>query len=284
MGDLAFGESFESLPQRKSHPWQQFLLDNIAALVFVGIAERIGLSGLIMLLTPASLLKAVEGFYETTSAQMDRRLALGKDRGDFLDHILKHGLITGDTSKAEAEKGLRVEEVKSIASDIAIAGSETSSTLLTGLVYLLLMHPAVLAKVVEETRLIPTDAEITISNVDRLPYLAAVIQEALRLFVPSPIPSGRIIPPGGLLVGGFFLPEDTRVYASQYIAYRSPLHFAKPTEFIPERWLADRPDEFANDNADGRDNSPSELPQLTHGRNLRAICIRSPQLHREESR
>jgi averantin hydroxylase len=252
MGDLAFGESFDSLPQRTTHPWQKFILDNIAALVFMGIAERMGLGRLIKLLTPASLLKAVAGFYQSTSDQMDRRLAHGKDRGDFLDHILKHGLINDNTSSSGAEKGLHIEELKSIASDIAIAGSETTSTLLTGLIYQLLMNPPALTKLTQELRSIPTAADLTIANLDRLPYLHAVIQEALRVFVPSPIPSAREIPAGGLSVGGYFLPQGTRVFAAHYIAYRSPTHFARPKEFIPKRWLPDRPEEFKDDDADGK--------------------------------
>jgi averantin hydroxylase len=283
MGDLAFGESFESLPQRKTHPWQQFLLDNIAALVFIGIAERMGLAKLVKLLTPPSLLQAVEGFYQRSSEQMDRRIALGKDRGDFLDHILKHDLITSDKPDIGSQKGMRVEELKSIASDIAIAGSETSSTLLTGLLYQLLINPHVLKKLVHEVRTLPTDDDICITSIDTLPYLAAVIQEALRVFVPSPIIAGRIIPPGGLVVGGFFLPEDTRVFAAHYIAYRSTLHFARPKEFIPERWLPNCPQEFENDNADGMSNSLSYVALTIH-RHFRTLWVRAAELHREKSR
>lgn len=265
MGDLAFGESFESLPQRKTHPWQQFILDNIAALVFVGIAERMGLARLIKLITPPSIIKAVLSFYQNTSDQMDRRIALGKDRGDFLDHILKHGLITDDENAVlDQEKGLRIEELKSIASDIAIAGSETTSTLLTGLLYYLLTNPKVLVRLTDEIRSLPSDTDITIANTERLPYLGAVLNEALRVFVPSPIIAGRVIPAGGLVVGGYMLPEETRVFAAQYIAYRSSLHFARPKQFIPERWLPDRPEEFKGDNTDGK--SPGHIPLTTADR------------------
>lgn len=251
MGDLAFGESFGSLQQKQSHPWQRFILDNIAALVFIGIAERMGLAKFIKLLTPPSMMKAVISFYRNTSDHMDRRIAFGKDRGDFWDHILKHDLITDEKGAADQRKGLRLEELKSTASDITIAGSETTSTLLTGLIYQLLMHSEILAKLTQEIRGLSTDQDITVANTERLQYLSAVLNEGLRVFVPSPVIAARVIPPGSLIVGRHMLPEETRVFVAQHIAYRSPLHFSRPKEFIPERWLQDRPDEFETDNAEG---------------------------------
>lgn len=71
INDLAFGEFFDSLPQREANTRQNFILDNIAVLVFMSIAVRINPAKLIKLLTPSSLLKAIEGFYQSTSHQMD---------------------------------------------------------------------------------------------------------------------------------------------------------------------------------------------------------------------
>ncbi|RVX69875.1 hypothetical protein B0A52_05709 [Exophiala mesophila] len=249
MGDLAFGESFDSLGTKQTHPWQKFLLDNIAGGMYIGIIQRWGLGRVAALCTPSSLIQAMRDFYDMSSTRIDRRIAMGKERGDFLDHILKHELV-GDDEKGQV-KGMRVEELKSTASDIAIAGSETTATLLTGLVYFLLMNPTVLEKVQEEIDGFEAEEQITVASTAKLPYFSAVLEEGLRIFIPSPVISARTIPTAGLVVGGYLLPVGTRVFAAHHIAYRSSLHFARPKEFVPERWLANRPEEFASDNASG---------------------------------
>ncbi|KAG9775310.1 hypothetical protein KCU75_g6708, partial [Aureobasidium melanogenum] len=38
------------------------------------------------------------------------------------------------------------------------------------------------------------------------------------------------------------------ISVNQFIANRSKLNFANPTQFVPERWLASPPQEYANDN------------------------------------
>lgn len=253
MGDLAFGESFNSLQVMRTHPWQQFLLDHIAASVYTGIAQRWGLDRIARLCTPPTLMQAVREFYDLSSKKIEQRMTLGKDRGDFLDHILKYDLISNESKENGDLKGLRLEELKNTASDIAIAGSETTATVLSGLLFYLLMNPTVYEKVTKEVRTLDSDENITVTSTDKLVYFNAVLTEALRIFVPSPIPAARTIPAPGQAVGGHFMPGGTRVCASQYIAYRSTLHFARPKEFIPERWLPEphRPDEFKGDNATG---------------------------------
>ncbi|KAH8731789.1 cytochrome P450, partial [Phaeosphaeriaceae sp. PMI808] len=249
MGDLALGESFNSLEAMKTHPWQQFIMDHIVATVYIGLAERWGISRIAAFTTPPSLIQAVETFYSISSDMVEKRMQnKGSDRGDFLDHILRFGLVTNET-KGQS-KGLGLEELKNTSSDIAIAGSETTATLLSGLIFYLLKNPDVLHKVTNEVRTLKSSDDITISStLTELPYLKAVIEEGMRIFVPAPILAARSIKAGGLAVGGYWLPGGTRVFASQHIAYRSNSHFARPKEFIPERWLPDRPREFENDNA-----------------------------------
>ncbi|PSN65308.1 putative benzoate 4-monooxygenase cytochrome P450 [Corynespora cassiicola Philippines] len=266
MGDLSLGESFRSMEKMETHPWQQFLLDNIAAATWIGIAERWGFRRFINWLTPPSLMRAVFEYYELNSSMIMKRIKLGKERGDFLDHILKHDLI--EDNKNEDIKGMHIEELKNTAGDIALAGSETTATLLAGLFYYLLMNPAVLDKVTEEVRTLPHDEDITIASTSKLPYFVAVLEEGLRIFPPAPLPACREIPPGGNAVGGYFFPAGTRVHPVHHVAYNSPLNFARPKEFIPERWMANRPEEFKDDNPGGVFQPFSYGPRNCIGNNL----------------
>jgi averantin hydroxylase len=253
MGDLAFGEAFGGLANKRTHPWQQFMLDYIAAAVWTGVAERWGLKSIAEWCAPPSLLRAVKRFHDLASEKIEKRMAMGSDRGDLLDHVLKHGLVEGERNETVGEiKGIHVEELKNVATDIAIAGSETSSALLSGLLFFLLENPDVLETVTAEVRTLPSDDEITVASTAKLPYFVAVLEEGMRILHPVPITAARTAPPGGVIIGGYVLPKGTRMWMSHYNAYRSPLHFARPEEFLPERWMADRPEEFANDNESGK--------------------------------
>ncbi|KAF2726932.1 cytochrome P450 [Polyplosphaeria fusca] len=268
MGDLAFGGSFGSLAATKTHPWQQFLLDYIAAGLWTGIAERWGLKGFADWCAPPSLLRAVQQFHDLCSEKLMKRVKLGKERGDFLDHVLQHDLLTMEQEKGEDTKGLHMQELENIAADIAIAGSETSSTLLTGAIFYLLTNPRVLERVTAEVRTLRSDEDITLVATAKLPYFVAVLEEGLRIFHPVPASASRTAVAGGVTVGPYFIPKGSRMWPAHYVAYRSPLHFARPLEFLPERWLADKPEEFKEDNASGIYQPFSFGPRNCIGNNL----------------
>jgi len=74
--------------------------------------------------------------------------------------------------------------------------------------------------------------------IDDLPYLDAVVKEGLRCFGPLPMGQPRRVPPGGSMIDGFFMPQDTIVSCQSYTLHRLDTKvFPDPEEFIPERWL-----------------------------------------------
>lgn len=69
-----------------------------------------------------------------------------------------------------------------------------------------------------------------------LPWLNAVINEALRLGSPFFLP--RLAPAGGMELDGHFLPEGTIVALAAYSQQTSPDNFYPDTlAFRPDRWL-----------------------------------------------
>lgn len=135
-----------------------------------------------------------------------------------------------------------------------IAGSETTATHLSGAVWHLLKNPDKLECLQKEIRAaFDTSDEITFSSVnkmERLPYLTAVTQESFRCYpsVPSILP--RVTNKEGNVIAGKFVPGNTTVGVHQWSAYRSEQNFYKPEQFLPERWLPDAPEAFANDQRD----------------------------------
>ena len=91
---------------------------------------------------------------------------------------------------------------------LMLAGSETTATLLSGFTYLLCCNPHVYKKVVEEVRgRFSSTADITVDGVNKLEYLIATLQEAMRYFPPVPTGFPRVVPPGGDTVSGVYVSE-----------------------------------------------------------------------------
>jgi cytochrome P450 len=76
------------------------------------------------------------------------------------------------------------------------------------------------------------------SELSRLPYLDACVQEALRMHPPFALPFERIVPEGGITVFGHYIPAGTIIGASPYVVNRHKPTFGQDAEFWrPERWL-----------------------------------------------
>lgn len=126
------------------------------------------------------------------------------------------------------------------ASVLIVAGSETTATLLSGVVYLLTAHPEVLEKLAQEVRSsFSDDKEITLLSVGNLHYMLACLNETLRHYPPVGIGLPRQVPKGGAMVAGRFVPEGTIVAVWQWAINHAPEHWTKPMEFHPERFLED---------------------------------------------
>jgi cytochrome P450 len=119
-----------------------------------------------------------------------------------------------------------------------MAGSETSATLLSGALFLLLNNDHWLAALQEEVRRLD-EAELCFVSLAKLEVLNAVIHEAFRLYPPVPTILPRVTPSGGALVDGVWVPGNTGVGVAQYPANRSSQNFRDPDTFAPERWMHD---------------------------------------------
>lgn len=99
-----------------------------------------------------------------------------------------------------------------------LAGSETTATTLSGATYLLLTHPAALAALAREVRSAFASAdEITLGSVSagKLPYMLAVLNEALRLY--PPVTSGlvRVVPAEGEQISGHYVPGGVSFFSDR---------------------------------------------------------------------
>lgn len=74
--------------------------------------------------------------------------------------------------------------------------------------------------------------------VDQLPFLDAVLCEGLRCYPAIPMSLPRLVPRGGRVIDGFFLPENTIVSCQAHSVHRINTDvFPEPEKFCPERWM-----------------------------------------------
>ncbi|KAH9876657.1 hypothetical protein J1614_003789 [Plenodomus biglobosus] len=121
------------------------------------------------------------------------------------------------------------------------AGHETTASALTWAIYCLCRHPDVQSKLREELRtqlpaLRERNAQISSTEIDRLPYLNAVLQETLRIFPPVPLTLRETAL--DTTIQSHFIPAGTTIVICPW-AINTSTHLWGPDarSFNPERWL-----------------------------------------------
>ncbi|TLD37433.1 hypothetical protein E2P81_ATG04245 [Venturia nashicola] len=243
IGELAFGESFNATETRKEHPWFALFWTTLTWGAILQVGMTIPFAFLILLPKASSVREHAKKMFDFAKGQVKKRIAQGdKERPDFMARVLKHN--TND------ENGFTIPEIESTFELLAIAGSETTATAMSGLMWFCHTNPYVLHKLQQELRTsFSSDSSITLLKVDRLPYLHAVIQESLRMYPPTPVALTRRTPPSGITICGEWIPGNTTVGVPHQIISYSPLNFKEPMSFAPERHLpsGQRPEMFEGD-------------------------------------
>ncbi len=240
IGDFTYGESFHSLEKGDYHPWVWSIYHGVKALVLMGaMKDLLPFNSLTKLLIPSSMKNLGNANFTYSRDKIQERLDKGATgHPDFMSYVLKYN----------DEKGMSRDEIDSTFSTLALAGSETTATLLSGCTYYLLKNPEVYAKLTHEIlAAFSNEAEIRIDSTNRLPYLKAVLEESLRVYPPVPSALSRVVAPPGDTISGYFIPGGTMVGIPQHTAYHSSRNFTAPDAFIPERWLPEHVGEYAGD-------------------------------------
>ncbi|KAJ5174626.1 Cytochrome P450 [Penicillium canariense] len=155
---------------------------------------------------------------------------------DFLARFLE--------AKKEHPKVVTDQQIFSYTVSNMNAGSDTTAISLRAILYYTLKSSRVTEKLYEELTTAYQEKRITLpvswtQSQEELPYLDAVIKEALRLHPAVGLLLERIVPTGGLQLpnGGPFLPAGTIVGANPWIIHRHAIFGRDVDSFWPERWL-----------------------------------------------
>ncbi|KAJ5173380.1 cytochrome P450 [Penicillium capsulatum] len=240
MIDMQFGEPLGLLESTTHHSWarsQAGLLRNSTILAALGDLPVMRL--LFQLILPQLVRRARATHYGWMNKKLDDRLAMKTTRPDIVHFVMEKAGPEATISEAELRVNLPL---------IMIAQTESTATVLSGVVAFLLDNPRVLRELQDEVRAhFKTSEEINVPATEKMPILNACINETLRLYQGAPGELPREVPKGGAMVSGEWVPGGTRVYNSSVACFRSPRNFHDATSWRPERWYSNASEEFSND-------------------------------------
>ncbi|KAI1247304.1 hypothetical protein MGN70_011192 [Eutypa lata] len=124
---------------------------------------------------------------------------------------------------------------------LVIAGTDTTGATMTIGTYHLLRNPEKYQRLKAELK----GAWPNISDrprceaLEKLPYLTAVIKEALRIAPTTTSENSRMVPAHGATIGGKFIPGNTIVSMGVLFPMKHSDGFENPTKYEPERWLVE---------------------------------------------
>ncbi|KAL6808131.1 cytochrome P450 [Trichoderma camerunense] len=228
IGDLGFGSSFGCLEGSSYNPWVALIAQMTMLNTFIIEAAMLGFRPVIQWILRSGFHKKRDEHRLLVKNKFLQRMELTVERADLIEGLLKK----------KEELNLSVDQLMNNASNLIIAGSETTATLLCGTTFLLATNPDALSKVTSEVRsTFKNDSDITLSSVANLPYMLACLNEALRRYPPVPNGLPRISP--GTEIGGHFVPKDTIVAVWQWAINHSPDFWTDPFGYYPERFMKD---------------------------------------------
>ncbi|KAJ5420580.1 hypothetical protein N7465_003099 [Penicillium sp. CMV-2018d] len=235
ISDLCYGEDFDMLHSPNLR-WFPSVVRKIAQRSMMSLVQPKFFNHKIDRVFMASQYKAILAAGTWIRERAAARVRLGNDIEQKDVFYTMMNTTDPKTGLAFSQKDLWLESMLLLA-----AGSDTTSTAMSGTFFYLAHHPDALGRLIREVRTsFAHEEEICMgAQLHSCTFLQACINETMRL-----VPSVSNVPPrdvqaGGILVDDEFLPQGTTLGTSIYTIQRNPRYFTAPDEFRPERWIVD---------------------------------------------
>ncbi|MFE0473764.1 cytochrome P450 [Streptomyces sp. NPDC058947] len=172
--------------------------------------------------------RARDAVRATVHRAVDDLQATGHDTGDMLSLLLR-------AQDEETGRPLTAHQICSEILTLAVAGTETTASVLSWALYELARHPGIEARVLAELDDVLGDRPVTFDDITRLPYLGRVVTEVTRLHHTGWLVTRRTTVETRL--GAWTLPPGTELAYCQHALHRDPALYPNPLDFDPDRWL-----------------------------------------------
>uniref|UniRef100_A0A0D9Z9N3 Cytochrome P450 n=1 Tax=Oryza glumipatula TaxID=40148 RepID=A0A0D9Z9N3_9ORYZ len=149
---------------------------------------------------------------------------------------LVHELIDLWKMEGNTKQGFTKDHVKAMLLDTFVGGITTTSVTLHWAMSELIRNPRVMKKAQDEIRAVVGEKErVQHHDMPKLKYLKMVVKETFRLHPPATLLVPRETT-RHFKVGGYDIPEKTKVIVNAWAIGRDPNIWKDPEEFIPERF------------------------------------------------
>ncbi|KAG9457316.1 hypothetical protein H6P81_001824 [Aristolochia fimbriata] len=137
--------------------------------------------------------------------------------------------------------------VKAFTQDMIAGGTESSAVTVEWAISEMMRHPKVFEKAVEELdRVIGKEKWVEEKEVQKLPYIEAIMKETMRMHPVAPMLVPRVARVDSQ-IDGYDIPAGTRVLVNVWTIGRDPELWDSPDEFRPERFLGKTTDVKGHD-------------------------------------
>lgn len=230
MGEVGFGKDFGGIASGTEHPAIKGIHSHMEIL---GIMSHVPWFLNLISRVPGAA-ASYAGFFSWCAAEIKAKQKQWDPEQypqDIVSWLLK-AYVEKDTSASPTEEALHEDSRV-----VIIAGSETTATTLTSILYFLAKHPAVYRKLQSHVdAAIPTAADWTYEKVKSITYIDDIINETLRL-KPALMTGGyRVTPPQGLQIDEQYIPGDTNVFVPVQLIQTDDRYWKRAAEFVPERF------------------------------------------------
>ncbi|KAF2813426.1 cytochrome P450 [Mytilinidion resinicola] len=144
-----------------------------------------------------------------------------KDRGSDRKDILSKLFAVNEKKPTEFDLNV----VVSMATSNIAAGSDTTAISIRAIIYYLLKNPTHKQRLVDEIDGLRRQGKISdpvsLSQADSMPYLQAVMYEALRVHPAVGMSLPRVVPSGGIDIHGKYFPAGSVVGVNPWVVHRN---------------------------------------------------------------
>ncbi|XP_032423260.1 cytochrome P450 isoform X1 [Xiphophorus hellerii] len=178
------------------------------------------------------LFKVAEKLVNKKIEEIQQNVDLDKNvEGAYLTHLLLSEQMT-------------VTEILGSITELLLAGVDTTSNTISWSLYHLAKEPEIQDRLYQEViRVCPGDKVPTSDDINKMPFLKAIIRETLRLYPVVP-GNARVTAENEIVVGDCLFPKKTLFHLCHYAVSYDESVFPDPQTFQPERWLRDGDDKI----------------------------------------
>ncbi|KAI1651881.1 cytochrome P450 [Daldinia loculata] len=251
MGDLSFGKSF-NVKEPGANPLKTVphsISDYVKLSNSIGRSpfrnyilwlKRGGLDKLFALLTPPPIRQYKQFIHDSVT----KRIALHQEQAEKPEAERRQDMFYFLCEARDTDTGLPAyneAQLRAEANLLIIAGSDTTSVSLSGILFYITGDSHRYQKLVQEirTEFKSTDDIVYGPKLSSLVYLRACIEEGMRLAPALPSDLPREVLSGGIEIQGEYFPPGINVGTTNWALSRNQEVYGDPEVFRPERWIVD---------------------------------------------